>query len=100
MRGRVERIGVKPRTAGERGLPKPAVPEAAITGAGVDGDFNRHRMERRAGDPCTNLGLLPDVGPERVAELVRTTLGRRGSYARVLEPGQVRAGDPIERDAG
>jgi MOSC domain-containing protein YiiM len=47
-------------------------------------------------DPCDNLFLLPYVGPERGPEFLRTTLNRRGWYARVLKAGLVRQGDPIE----
>ncbi len=46
--------------------------------------------------PCTNLYLLPYVGAERGPEFLRTTLDRRGWYARVVEEGSVRTGDPIE----
>lgn len=45
--------------------------------------------------PCTNLELLPYVGPERGPEFLRAMLGRRGWYARVLTPGTVRRGDRI-----
>lgn len=45
--------------------------------------------------PCSNLRVLPYVGAERVKELVRTLLGRRGWYARVLRGGTVRVGDPV-----
>jgi MOSC domain-containing protein YiiM len=48
--------------------------------------------------PCDNLYLLPYVGPERGPDFLRTTLGRRGWYARVLREGTVRPGDPIRRD--
>ncbi|MFZ1024220.1 MAG: MOSC domain-containing protein [Thermoplasmata archaeon] len=48
-------------------------------------------------DPCTNLYLLPYVGHERGPEFLRVTLGRRGWYARVLEEGRIRQGDPIRR---
>jgi MOSC domain-containing protein YiiM len=46
--------------------------------------------------PCDNLLLLPYVGAPRGAEFLKTTLGRRGWYARVLVEGSVRPGDPIE----
>jgi MOSC domain-containing protein YiiM len=45
--------------------------------------------------PCDNLWLLPYVGRDRGPEFLRTTLGRRGVFARVLHPGLVRRGDPI-----
>lgn len=45
--------------------------------------------------PCDNLFGLPYVGRERGPEFLRVTLGRRGWYAKVLEEGRVRTGDPI-----
>jgi MOSC domain-containing protein YiiM len=47
-------------------------------------------------EPCDNLFLLPYVGRERGPSFLKATLGRRGWYARVLEPGMVRKGDPVE----
>jgi MOSC domain-containing protein YiiM len=49
----------------------------------------------KACDPCDNLFLLPYVGRERGPEFLRTMLGRRGWYARVLDEGIVRTGDAI-----
>ena len=49
----------------------------------------------RACDPCTNLHQLPYVGPARGPAFVRTMVGRRGWYAKVLTPGRVRSGDPV-----
>lgn len=46
-------------------------------------------------DPCDNLFLLSYVGESRGPDFLRTTLGRRGWYARVLGEGVVRAGDTI-----
>jgi MOSC domain-containing protein YiiM len=48
-------------------------------------------------DPCDNLYGLPYVGRERGPEFLRTTLGRRGWYARVIEEGEIRVGDPVRR---
>ncbi len=45
--------------------------------------------------PCDNLFNLPYVGPERGPEFLKVTLDRRGWYAKVLEEGRVRTGDPI-----
>lgn len=64
------RIGVKPRVSGERGLPKPEVESAVVTAAGLDGDFNRFRQEKLAGDPESAVLLVP-------LELLET-LGREG----------------------
>jgi MOSC domain-containing protein YiiM len=47
-------------------------------------------------DPCENLFLLPYVGRDRGPAFLKTLLGRRGWYARVLEPGEVRTGDAIQ----
>ena len=50
----------------------------------------------KACDPCTVLFTLPYVGEERGPEFLRTMLGRRGWYARVVHGGTVRAGTPVE----
>jgi len=47
--------------------------------------------------PCTNLGVLPYVGPSRTAEFIATLVGRRGWYASVDEPGTVHVGDALVR---
>ena len=49
----------------------------------------------KACDPCTVLYKLPYVGVKRGPEFVRTMLGRRGWYARVVQGGTVRAGTPV-----
>lgn len=160
MAGRVLALhakGVPP--PGEHGIQKPNRPELSVTAQGVDGDFNRFRTEKLAGDldsalllipietirglnaegwpvrdgdlgenittegvaydalapegewrigtvvarttracePCHYLHDLPYVGTARGAEFVRTMIGRRGWYARVVTPGRIRVGDPIER---
>ncbi len=46
-------------------------------------------------DPCTFLYLLPYVGETNGPRFLKTTLGRRGWYARVLRPGRIRVGDPV-----
>ncbi len=46
-------------------------------------------------DPCTVLYGLPYVGTARGPEFLKTLIGRRGWYARVVRPGRVRVGDPI-----
>ncbi len=50
----------------------------------------------KACDPCTVLYTLPYVGVERGPEFLRTMLGRRGWYARVVQGGTVRTGAPVE----
>ena len=49
----------------------------------------------RACDPCDNLLLLPYVGAEG-GRFLKTMLGRRGWYARVVREGRVKKGDRIE----
>lgn len=49
--GSVERLSVKPRTPGQRGLPKHAVPRVQITSAGAEGDYNHYRTMKVKGDP-------------------------------------------------
>ena len=152
------RLGAKPKTRGEHGLPKPEVAEATVSLQGFSGDYNLYRQTQRAGDPdmalllmpletleqlrregwpvspgdlgenvttagvpydrlrprqrvrlggvvaetskacdpCDNLFLLPYVGRDRGPAFLKATLGRRGWYARVLQAGVVRKGDPIE----
>jgi MOSC domain-containing protein YiiM len=46
--------------------------------------------------PCDNLYLLPYVGLERGPAFLKTMVDRRGWYARVINEGTVRVGDPIE----
>jgi MOSC domain-containing protein YiiM len=47
-------------------------------------------------DPCTILYTLPYVGVERGPEFLRTMMGRRGWYARVLRGGTVRGDTEVE----
>jgi MOSC domain-containing protein YiiM len=47
-------------------------------------------------DPCTVLYTLPYVGVERGPEFLRTMMGRRGWFARVLQGGTVRKNTPID----
>lgn len=51
-------------------------------------------------DPCNNLYLLPYVGKTKGPAFVKTMLGRRGWYARVLKEGKVKKGDTIEELSG
>ncbi|MCI4372448.1 MAG: MOSC domain-containing protein [Thermoplasmata archaeon] len=44
-------------------------------------------------DPCDNLYQLSYVGKTRGPAFLRTTLGRRGWYCRVIEEGTIRTGD-------
>ena len=47
-------------------------------------------------DPCYKLHSLPYVGEGRGSEFVKTTMGRRGWYARVIEAGEVTVGSTYE----
>lgn len=47
-------------------------------------------------DPCSVLRTLPYVG-DRLDEFMATLMGRRGMYAKVVEPGEVAAGDHLVR---
>ncbi len=49
----------------------------------------------KACTPCDNLSLLPYVGRARGPEFLKTMMGRRGWYARVVHPGEIQSGDPI-----
>jgi MOSC domain-containing protein YiiM len=49
----------------------------------------------KACTPCKNLYLLDYVGNN--PEFLKTTLNRRGWYARVLKEGKIRVGDSIEQ---
>ena len=50
----------------------------------------------KACDPCTLLFTLPYVGVKRGPEFLRTMMGRRGWFARVVQGGIVRAGTLVE----
>lgn len=45
--------------------------------------------------PCQILGQLPYVGTQRVEEFIKTLIGRRGWYARVIEGGKISVGDRV-----
>ncbi|MEO8029891.1 MAG: MOSC domain-containing protein, partial [Gemmatimonadota bacterium] len=46
-------------------------------------------------DPCRELYTLPFVGPEKGPAFLKTMVGRRGWYARVLTEGGVVSGMPV-----
>lgn len=64
--GRIVRLHRKPREGRSRGIPKRPVDELVITADGVEGDFNRWRTEKAAGDPDQAVLLLAE---EVLAEL-------------------------------
>jgi len=158
MSGSVLQLSVKPKTAGEYGLPKRPVQSLRISPAGAEGDYNNYRTNTLKGDPdsailvlteevlhqlraegwpvqpgdfgenvtvtgvpeaslksgsrlqigparleltrpcepCTELSVLPYVGKEKGAAFIKTTLGRRGWYAKVLDGGVVETGAPVQ----
>lgn len=57
--GMVHQINIKPRTRGERGLPKMPVESVRVTKQGLEGDFNLYRQEKLRGDPDSAVLLLP-----------------------------------------
>lgn len=57
--GMVHQINIKPRTRGERGLPKMPVESVRVTKLGLEGDFNLYRHEKLRGDPDSAVLLLP-----------------------------------------
>jgi MOSC domain-containing protein YiiM len=58
MRGRLVQLSLKPKDGRARGIPKRPVTELTITPEGVEGDFNRWRTEKAAGDPDQAVLLL------------------------------------------
>ncbi len=52
-------------------------------------------MQIEITEPCTPCANLPYVGEEKIKEFMKTLLGRRGWYAKVLHPGAVRRFDAI-----
>ena len=60
MQGRVVQVHRKPMRGRERGIPKQVVPALTLTPRGVEGDFNRWRTEKAAGDPDQAVLLLTD----------------------------------------
>jgi MOSC domain-containing protein YiiM len=76
-----------------------------VTTAGIPNDAFRVGQQLRVGealvevakpcDPCDNLYGLPYVGVVRGPAFLKTMLGRRGWYCRVIEEGTVRPGDAV-----
>ena len=59
IKGQVYQINVKPKTEGERGIPKLPVGGAQVSFQGIEVDFNRYRAERCEGDLDKALLLIP-----------------------------------------
>ena len=66
MNGRIVQLSLKPREGRARGLPKRPVSALTVTPEGVQGDFNRWRTEKAAGDPDQAVLLMRE---ETLAEL-------------------------------
>ena len=47
--------------------------------------------------PCLTLKHLPYVGNKKVKDFIKTLVGRRGWYAKVLKPGKIKRGDILKR---
>jgi MOSC domain-containing protein YiiM len=47
-------------------------------------------------DPCDELYSLPYVGKEKGPAFVKTMMGRRGWYAKVLREGEIEPGNSAE----
>ncbi|MHA1992139.1 MAG: MOSC domain-containing protein [Candidatus Hodarchaeales archaeon] len=47
-------------------------------------------------NPCSNLSVLPLIGEEKINEFIKTLVGRRGMFAKVLEEGEVHSMDLIK----
>lgn len=60
MTGRIVGLHLKSREGRARGIPKRPVFRLAITVEGVEGDFNRWRTEKAAGDPDQAVLLLEE----------------------------------------
>jgi len=58
MTGRILRLSIKPKTPGEHGLPKRAVPSLTLNAQGAEGDYNRYRARTLAGDPDQAILVL------------------------------------------
>lgn len=58
--GRIVGLHLKPKEGRARGIPKRPVPQLVVTPEGVEGDFNRWRTEKAAGDPDQAVLLLEE----------------------------------------
>ena len=89
---------IKPGDLGENfttsGIPYQAFGVGKVFGAG-----GVRFQITKACDPCDNLFLLPYVGESNGPSFLKVVLGRRGWYARVLEEGRVKAGDPLTEES-
>jgi len=56
----VSRLAIKPKVAGEPGLPKAAVPSLRFSAAGAEGDYNHYRATELHGDPDQAVLLVTE----------------------------------------
>lgn len=91
----IEQLHAKPRTRGERGIPKIVASHLDITVDGVVGDYNRYRQEDCGGDPDKAVLLMTaevleqlnlEEWPVRPGDLGENILTRGLPYE-VLQPG-------------
>jgi MOSC domain-containing protein YiiM len=104
VEGRVERLGAKPKVAGEHGLPKPELSEAHLTAEGMAGDFNLYRTVEKHGDPAMALLLLPaetiealraEGWPVQPGDLGENITTRGIAYDELTPPARLRLGDAV-----
>lgn len=73
-----------------RGIPE------SVLGPGVRLESGAVRLEvTKPCVPCRELYTLPYLGSERGPAFLKAATGRRGWYARVLDGGELRPGDPV-----
>lgn len=89
--GQLNREGwpVRPGDLGENLTVGGIVESELATGVRLSSGTVRIEITRPC-DPCTELYTLPYVGQDRGPAFLKATAGRRGWYARVLTPGDIR----------
>ena len=86
---------IQPGDMGEN-ITTVGIPYASFTPGNIYRVGEAEIQIARICDPCTNLYLLPYVGHQMGPRFIRTMVGRRGWYCRVLREGAIKTGDPIE----
>lgn len=84
--GRVHSLHIKPRTYGERGIPKRQVAEANVEVSGLEGDFNVFRQAKKNG-----------TADRAVLIISRETLEELASEGWPVSPGDLGENITIER---
>ena len=102
--GEVVRLGAKPQTPGQRGLPKPELVEATFTPQGVVGDYNHYRQTSRHGDPAMAILVMPietledlnrEGWPVRPGDLGENVTTRGFAYDDLAPPRRLRLGGAV-----